>query len=62
MQARAIIFRNLLENLEDWDKVPDPFQFSNLFQLLNNQLCQDSNVLFCEKVSKAQLKMVNINY
>ena len=51
-----------MENLEDWDKVPDPFQFSNLFQLLNNQLCQDSNVLFFEKVSKAQLKTVNINY
>ena len=37
--------------------VADPFQFSNLLQLLNNQLCQDSSVF--EKVNKGQLKMVN---
>ena len=32
---RAIIFRNLLNNLEDLGYVPDPFQFSNPLQLLN---------------------------
>ena len=28
------------------DLVPRPFQFSNLLQLLDNQLCQDPSVLF----------------
>ena len=32
--------------MEDWGQVSDPFQFSNLLQLLNNQLCQDSSVSF----------------
>ena len=44
-----------MNNLEDWDKVSGPFQFSNLSQLLNNQLCQDSSVSFSEK--RGQLKM-----
>ena len=39
-----------------------PFQFSNLLQLLDNKLCQDSNISFFEKVNKRQLKMVNVNY
>ena len=38
-QTQPIIVKNLLKNLEDWDWVPGPFQFSNLLQLLNNQLC-----------------------
>ena len=40
------IFWNLLNDLEDWGYVPGPFQFSNLFQLLDNQLCQVSSVSF----------------
>ena len=52
-----MIFRNLLKNLENSGLVADPFQFSNLLQLFNNQLYQDSIVF--EKVNKGQLKMVN---
>ena len=33
-------FQDFLNNLEDWGYVPGTFQFSNLFQLLNNQLRQ----------------------
>ena len=43
--ASTTVFMNLLNNLEDWC-YPGLFQFSNLLQLLNNQLCQDSNVSF----------------
>ena len=42
--------------------MPSPFQFSNLPQSLNNQLCQDSSVSFFEKVNKGHLKMVDVNY
>ena len=42
----ARIFRDLLNNLENWGEAPDPFQFSNLSQILNNQLRQDSSVSF----------------
>ena len=42
--AMTRILRNLLNNLEDWGKVLSPFQFSNLLQLLINQLCQHSSV------------------
>ena len=40
---------NLLNNLENWDYIPGPFHFSNIPQLLNNQLCQDSSVSFFVK-------------
>ena len=40
---------NLLDNLEDWRQVPGPFQFRNLLQLVNNQLCLDSNNSFFGK-------------
>ena len=40
------IFRNLLNYLEVWGYVPGSFQFRNLLQVLNNQLCQDSSVSF----------------
>ena len=43
---RTTIFRNLLNNLDEWGWVPGSFQFSNLLQLLNNRLCQDSSVAF----------------
>ena len=36
----AIFFRKLLNNLEDWGYVLDPFYFTYLFQLLNNHLCR----------------------
>ena len=42
----AIILSNLLKNLEDWGYVLGPFQFSNLPQLLTNQLYQGSSVSF----------------
>ena len=45
---------NLLNNLEDWGQVPGPFEFSNLLQLLSNQLCQDSSIpysIFHNKMS-----------
>ena len=48
--------------MEDWAYVSDPLQFSKLLQLLNNQLCQDSNVSIFLKVHKEQSKMVNVNY
>ena len=41
-----MISTNLLNNLKDWGKIPGPFKFSNLPQSLNNQICQDSSVLF----------------
>ena len=43
---RTTIFRNLLNNLDEWGWVPGSFQFSNLLQVLNNRLCQDSSVAF----------------
>ena len=56
-------FRNHLNNLEDWGRVPGPFRFSNLHQFLNSQLCQDSSVsFFFEKVNEGHLKTVNVNY
>ena len=36
-----------------------PFQFSNLFQLLNNQSCQVLH--FSERMNKGKLKIININ-
>ena len=48
--------------MEDWAYVSDPLQFSKLLQLLNNQLCQDSNVSIFLKAHKKQSKMVNVNY
>ena len=41
-----------MNNLEDWGKVPGPFQFSNLVQLLDKKLCQDSSVSFFAKGEK----------
>ena len=46
IQTGKIIFKNLLNILEDWGWVPDPLQFNSLLQLLHNQLCQDSIVSF----------------
>ena len=57
-----MILRNLLNNLEDWGYVPGPFQFNNLHQLLNNQVCEDYSVHIFEKVNDWQLKMVNVHY
>ena len=57
-----MIFMNLLNNLGNWGYIPGLFQFSNLLQLLNNQFCQDRRVPFFEKVSKRQIKMVNVHY
>ena len=37
-------------------------EFSNLLQLLNNQLCQVYSVSFFERMIKVELKMVYINY
>ena len=37
-------FRNLFNNLRDLGLVPGPFQFSNLLQLLDNQLSQDFSI------------------
>ena len=37
-------------------------EFSNLLQLLNNQLCQVYGVSFFERMIKVELKMVYINY
>ena len=37
-------------------------EFSNLLQLLNNQLCQGYSVSFFERMIKVELKMVYINY
>ena len=47
MYARAIIFRNLLNNLRTGVKFQVIF---NLFKLLHYQLRQDSSALFFEKV------------
>ena len=44
--ARAVFITNLLNNMENWGYLPDPFQFRNLLQLLSNQLCQVSIVSF----------------
>ena len=57
-----MILRNLLNNLEDWGYVPGPFQFNNLHQLLNNQVCEDYSVHIFEKVNDWQLKMVNVHH
>ena len=35
-----------MNSLENWSYIPDPFQFSNMLKLLNNQLCQDPSVPF----------------
>ena len=64
-ECQGILFSKVLKtlNLEDRGYVPDPFQFSNMLQLLNNQLCQDSSIsFFFEKVNKEHLKTVNVNY
>ena len=50
---------NLLNNLEDWGQVPDPYLFSNLLQLLKVKI---KVFHFFAKVNKRQLKIVNINY
>ena len=43
--------------------MPGPFQFSDQLQLLTDQLCQDSSVLFFEKVNMTDiLKVVNASY
>ena len=39
-----------------FEQIPGPFQFSNLLQVLNNQLCQDSNVLFFRKDEQGTFK------
>ena len=57
-----MIFRYLLNNLEDWGYVPCPFQFSNVLQLHNNQLYQNSRVSFFEKLNEGNVKMVNFNH
>ena len=56
------IFSNLLNNLEDVGYVPGPFQFSNLLQLVNNQLCQDPSVSLSRKGEEGAIKMVNVIY
>ena len=61
IKVREIIFRNLLNSLEDWGQVAGPFQFRNLLQLLNKQLCEGSSISFFEKVNKGRLEMVNVN-
>ena len=47
-----------MNNLEYWGEAPDLSQFSNLSQILNNQLRQDSSVsfffFFFLKLNKAQ--------
>ena len=58
----AIILSNILRNLEDWSWVPGPFQFGNLPQLFDNQLCQIPVFHLFEKVNKGQLKWVNVNH
>ena len=58
----ATIFSNLLNNLEDVGYVPGPFQFSNLLQLLNNQLRQDPSVSLSRKGEEGTIKMVNVIY
>ena len=49
------------ESFEQFD-VPGPFQFSNLLQLPNNQLYQDSSVAFFWKLNKEQLTVLIVNY
>ena len=46
-----MIFRNFLNNLENWCQVLGPLKLRNLLQLLNSQLCQDSSVSFFLKRS-----------
>ena len=57
---------NFLESFEPFGRLGlssrSPFPFSNLLQLLSNQLCQDSSVSFFEKVNKGHLKMINVNF
>ena len=31
------IFIKILHGMEDWDHIPDPFQFTKLLQLIKNQ-------------------------
>ena len=52
-------FQESLGNLEDWGYVPDPFQLTNLLQLLNNQLCRLFSASFFDRMNKGKLKMVN---
>ena len=42
---------------EQFDRVPGTFQFRNLLQLLNKQLCQVSRVSFFERMNKGELKI-----
>ena len=51
-----------MRNLEDWSWIPGPFQFGNLPQLFNNQLCQILVFHLFEKMNKGQLKWVNVNH
>ena len=51
-----MIFRNLLNNLEEWCLAPNLFQFNNQLQLLNNQLCQDSTISFFWKGEYGAIK------
>ena len=49
--------------MEDWGQVSDLFQFSNLLQLPNNQLCQDSSFsFFFWKGEQGVNKIVDINF
>ena len=41
-----------------FEQILAPFQFSNLLQVLNNQLCQDSSVLFFRKDEQGTFKNV----
>ena len=54
--SKSTIFRDLSNNLEDWGYVPGCFQFSNLPQLLNNQLHHDSSVSFFWNVEQGTIK------
>ena len=57
-----MIFRNLLNNLEDWGKVAGPFQFSNLLISLITTHTKISEFNFFEKGDKGHLKMASFNY
>ena len=56
-------FQESFEQLGGLGQVPGVFQFSNLLQLLNNQLCvKILGFHFFEKVNQGQPKLANVNY
>ena len=56
IDKRKDIFLKSFEQFGDWGYVLDPFQFSNLLQILSNYLCQVSSISFFWKSEYGRIK------